>query len=44
MEVSGLGEHDVKFPKYKELCFFFLKKKKYVANITTLYSIASTKQ
>lgn len=26
MEVSGLGEYDVKFPKYKEL-FFFLKKK-----------------
>lgn len=43
MEVSGLGEHNVKFPKYKELCFFFLKKK-HVANMTTLYSIASTKQ
>lgn len=40
LEVSEIGVHGVKFPKYKELCL----QRKHVANMTTLYSIASTKQ
>lgn len=40
LEVSGIGVHNVEFPKYKELCL----QRKYADNMTTLYSIASTKQ